>query len=113
MEKVKKDKKKFLEKIDELKEESSRYYKTINLTENESYNINNNITNNTNNNINNNNIDSYTIKKVPVMILLIKIGYWAIVIILFFIGINYLHKSKDPKYYKEEKNFKKNFRRME
>ena len=109
MEKVKIDKTTFLEKIDELKEESSRYYKTINLTENESYNINNSINNNNinDNNINDNNIDSYTIKKVPVMILLIKIGYWAIVIILFFIGINYLHKSKDPKYYKEEKNFKK------
>ena len=98
MEKV--DKTKFLETIEEKREESSSFFNRPNILIENQNPVNDN---------NNNTLihELYSIKKVPVMILLIKISYWAIVIILFFIGVNYIHRSKDPKYHIEEKNFEK------
>ena len=52
-------------------------------------------------------LDLYTLKKAPVVIMLLKILYWAFVIVLLGIGIYYIHKSHNEEYHKEEIAFQK------
>lgn len=52
-------------------------------------------------------IDIYTLKKASVIVMLLKILYWALVIVLFGIGIYYIHKSHNEEYHKEELEFLK------
>lgn len=49
--------------------------------------------------------DIYTLKKSHVLVLLIKLLYWAIVVVLLGIGIYFLYKSRNPIYRQEEKEF--------